>query len=865
METINQDNLQAISNEAIFFKHNNFNLWNINEFKKPINISTNFGLTDWSKYNLDDFNKLRVDLTKNIGFLSGYQYKTKQFIIVLDFDIFSKKKKNDIIANLYDNFSIIDYPKNISKKGHYNSSTCGNKGVILDITEYPEFISYLQSFKVAKIGGGLEILISNNVILPPSITVCKNCNTSQHNRKFIDEIGIAKLTQETECFIRLYIDDFKKKKPNTTQIRDTKNAKHGVIHYSNIINEDDDDNKPSYECILKLVKQCLKIVINDEYQGWFFITSSLINSYGNSIDNYNLYDIICKTVNNYDKEDNLLFWNTTNVSKYECYNYKAIINASYFYDQLTTYCILGEEYKRIEKEKEAAKTQKQYSKWKLEFEKTHAKIISPLNFLDIINGEVEFISQTELKQRYAEKGEFINIWLKDDTKRIYQKIIFKPDANDEDNKENYNLFNGFRASKMLGNQNISSDNKTSIIKIFLEFLNLFSGNKDYKNIDKQKNISLRLVIAYIIKIIKYKQRPKIAFVCRSVRRQGCGKGTFYNLLCALIGELYCCETSNIDDLFGNFNDSRVNKILIAVDETSGADSFKFTGKLKNAITENKFTANPKYGKRFELDNYNSYLFFSNNERCVCVEIGNRRFWVIDIPKCSEPNFLIMVNKDIVNNDDSIKIIYDYLINDAEKEFNIDFDTFNFEEYIRHNENNSTKNLKQIYAKDLFFVNFYENKIKINIDKLNKLNKHDKNENTKTNNVEVDINSTDKPDTNENTDTNETSKNNGDNIKFNKEKTKCLIKSKELYDEYRQFFIISNVGKDGGNSGSNQGFYKSLEFYDFIKSSKINGSEYYIIDIKQIDEWYKLKEGDSNFEEISNDDLEAMGFDLDMDL
>ena len=168
---------------------------------------------------------------------------------------------------------------------------------------------------------------------------------------------------------------------------------------------------------------------------------------------------------------------------------------------MTTYCILGEEHKRIEKEKEVAETQKQYSKWKLEFEKTHAKIISPLNFLDIINGEVEFISQTELKQRYAEKGEFINIWLKDDTKRIYQKIIFKPDASEEENKENYNLFNGFRGSKIVSKEIISIDTKTKIINNFLEFLNLFSGNKDYKNIDKLNNISLRLVIAFIIKII----------------------------------------------------------------------------------------------------------------------------------------------------------------------------------------------------------------------------------------------------------------------------------------------------------------------------------------------------------------------------
>jgi len=819
MSTINNhQNSQAINQEALFFQANNFNLWNINDLKKPINISTNYGLKDWSKYCLEDFNKLKVDLTKNIGFLSGYQYKSNQFIIVLDFDIFSKKKKDENIAKLYDNFSIIDYPKNTSKKGHYNSSTCGNKGVILDITEYPEFISYLQSFQVSKIGGGLEILINNNVVLPPSITLCKNCDNLQHNRKFIDEIGIAKLTSDTETFIRLYIDEFKKKKPNTTQIRDTKNAKYGVMHYSNIINEDDDDNKPSYECMLKLIKQCLKTIMNN-YQGWFFITSSLINSYGNSIDNYNLYDSICKTKTNYNPNKNLYFWNTTNTSKYESYNYKSIIKASYFYDQLITYCILGEEHKRIEKEKEDVETQKQYSKWKLEFEKTHAKIISPLNFLDIINGDVEFISQTELKQRYAEKGEFINIWLKDDTKRIYQKIIFKPDATEEENKENYNLFNGFRGSKLSNNKNIDIDAKTNVINKFLEFLNLFSGNKNYKNIDKLNNISLRLVIAYIVKIVKYKQRPKMSFVCRSVRIQGVGKGTFYNLLCALIGELYCCETSEINDLFGNFNDSRVNKILIAVDECSGSDSFKFTGKLKNAITENKFTANPKYGKKYELDNYNSFLFFSNNERCVCVEIGNRRFWVIDIPKCSDPKFLKSINEEIITNDESIKIIYDYLLNDAELDFDIDVNTFNFEEYIRNNENNSTKNLKQVYAKDLFFIDFFKNKIK------------------------------DKTDTND------------ENIKFNKDKTNCLIKSKILYEEYKTFFIESNVSKDGGNSGSNQAFYKSLEFYDFIKSSKINGSEYYIINIKHIEEWYKIKEGDSNFEEMSNEDLKAMGFEL----
>ena len=40
---------------------------------------------------------------------------------------------------------------------------------------------------------------------------------------------------------------------------------------------------------------------------------------------------------------------TIDTTKYLCYNYKAIIKSANFYDSLTTYCILGEEYKKNEK------------------------------------------------------------------------------------------------------------------------------------------------------------------------------------------------------------------------------------------------------------------------------------------------------------------------------------------------------------------------------------------------------------------------------------------------------------------------------------------------------------------------------------
>jgi len=815
-----------ISLEVKFFKDNGFNLWNVNEEKKPciLTKNTKTGITGWQNYSAKDFEKLKVDYTQNIGFYSGYQYKSQLNIIVLDFDIFSKGIKNDEVSKLYEQFLELDLIHNKHKKGHYNSSTCGNKGVLLNITDNSEFIEYLNSFNLAKISGGLEILIKNNVVLPPSITNCKNCEYKPlHPRKFIEDIGYTNITSEIDKFIRNYIDCIKRKKlPTKNTIRDTKNAGSGVIHYSNIVSDNDEENKPSYICILELIKKILKPLLND-YQGWFFITSSLINSYGNNIDNFNLFDTICKSLNGYDYNNNLQFWNTTKVDKYQCYNYKAIIKTAYFYDPLTTYCILGEEYKRIQKLKEENIMNDEYIKWKVEFEKTRSKIISPLNFLDIINGSPDFISQMELKQRYMEKSKFIDMWLKDENKRCYQKIIFKPNATEEENKLNYNLFTGYRIDKL----NIPLDSELDI-KPFLEFINLISGNKNYKNID-YNDISFKLVMAYIIKIIKYKDRPKISLILRSVRRQGCGKGTFYNLLKAMIGNDYCIETGIINDLFGNFNDARVNKLLIVVDECSGSETFQYTGKVKNAITENTFTANPKYGKKYELDNYNSFIFYSNNERCMNVEIGNRRFWVIDVPNTNDEQFLININKNYIENDKYIKAFYNYILTKAEQDFNINFDTFNFENIVRNNENKSTKNLKQTYAKDLFFIDFYENIILENRTKrLLRTNETDEDS------IE-------------------------DIITYNDKDTICIIKATKLYDEYKYFFTNSNISKDGGSCGSNQAFYKSLEFYDFLKSRKVIGIYNYIVDINKYAEWYEKQEDNNNFEPMTEQELSDLGF------
>lgn len=815
----------VVSPIVLFFKQSGFNIWNINKDKCPIIIhkdASRTNITKWQNYGSTEFENLKVCYSQNIGFYCGYQHKSKRDIIILDFDIFSKKVRNIEVANLYEKFLKIDIINNLTKKGHYNSSTCGNKGVILDITSNREFCNYIYGLNLSKIAGGLEIIIKGNVVLPPSTTICKNCNEATHPRVFVEEVGIAYLTPEIEKFIKDYIDTKRQKLPTKHEIRDTKDARKGLIHYNAIITDTSTthENKPSFECILELIKKILPHLLN-YYQGWFFITSSLMNSYGNTEEYFKAYDLICKSSNGYNSKENHSFWKTIHTSRYTSYNYKAIIKASNFYDSLLTYCILGEESKRITKLKNDAVEDEKYQQWKIQFEKTRAKIISPINYLDIINGQPDFVGLTEFRQRYAEKSTFVEKWLKDENKRCYQKIIFKPNASLEENKDNYNLFDGFRIEKVNIEANTTNLHSNIDISVVLHFINLISGNKNYTVID-YKDVSFKLVMAFIIKIIKYRELPKISLVLRSVRRHGCGKGTFFNLLKNIIGSKYCLETSNIEDLFGNFNDGRVNKLLIAIDECSGNSTFQLTGKIKNAITEGTFMANPKYGKKYELDNYNTFIFNSNNERCVNVEIGNRRLWVIDVPNAESQDYLINFNKNVVDNDNYLKLFYDYIITKAEQDFDINFDSYNFEHVIKNHENKSTKNLKQTYAKDSFLIDLY---LEVIIDYASKY------ENICDNDFA-----------------------NSNFVIYSVDKKTAYAKAANLYDAYKYFFSSRNMSKDGGNCGSNQAFYKSLEFYDFLKSKSIRRFNYYVFDIEQFKKWYETQEDSSCFELATEEEV-----------
>ena len=95
---------------------------------------------------------------------------------------------------------------------------------------------------------------------------------------------------------------------------------------------------------------------------------------------------------------------------------------------------------------------------------------------------------------------------------------------------------------------------------------------------------------------------------------------------------------------------------------------------------------------------------------------------------------------------------------------------------------------------------------------------------------------------------------GDSLKYSSDGKFAYFKALTLYYEYDEFFKTKNISKDGGNCGSNQSFYKSIEFYDFMKPRSIHKTNYFIINLDEIKKWYQTQEDISSFIQATEEEL-----------
>lgn len=222
------------------------------------------------------------------------------------------------------------------------------------------------------------------------------------------------------------------------------------------------------------------------------------------------------------------------------------------------------------------------------------------------------------------REKFIDMWINDAERRTYDRINFDPPPIDSHWKT-YNLYDGLYIDDVDDTNylKLSHQEKMDMIEPILEHLYYLSGC--------EKNC-----YDFMIKIFAYKlQYParlhNISVVLKSV--QGCGKNAFLDWFGQkILGDKYYACSANTEDFCGQFNTMNLNKLLIVFNEMGGEAGYKYASRLKSLATDEQQIHEKKGIDRKKIRNCSLCVYASNSNNPVKVEIGDRRFFVVE---CSD--------------------------------------------------------------------------------------------------------------------------------------------------------------------------------------------------------------------------------------
>lgn len=291
-------------------------------------------------------------------------------------------------------------------------------------------------------------------------------------------------------------------------------------------------------------------------------------------------------------------------------------------------------------EDEDTNTNIEYINWKTKFEKEWCKIKNNGVFIRKFElfGKTSLVFQTEklLITAYkhecyftTEKGKkkrvpFILEWLEDTQMRCYETIqCVPPPLVCPENVYNLWVPSPFEAEPITKED---PEFNMEAVSAFASHVKTLCGN----NIETYK-----YVCSWIAHSIQ-KPAEKIGVALNFISAEGVGKNIFTDTLVNLYGGTSKkLETSQPErDVWGNFNDLMADAFLVILSETDKRNSSGHDGKIKQVITDETITINPKGKTPFTMNSYHRYIQLTNNTDPVQTSKGDRRNVII---RCSDEN------------------------------------------------------------------------------------------------------------------------------------------------------------------------------------------------------------------------------------
>jgi hypothetical protein len=212
----------------------------------------------------------------------------------------------------------------------------------------------------------------------------------------------------------------------------------------------------------------------------------------------------------------------------------------------------------------------------------------------------------------AEK-KMLDIWKKSASRRQAFKVAFFPPPLKMPEAKVYNTYYGPAIPRGVGNAAAAT-----------EFI-----NHVMTRICNNDEGLYKWVMTWMATLV---QRPgeKVRSALALRGQRGCGKGTLYNVLSAIVGRQYCKHPSGAEQVVGRFNGCIADALLIFMDELVWAGSHAEEGVLKKLVTEDVQQVEFKTLEARPVLNVAHVLIATNEDWCVPAGAGERRFTVVDV-------------------------------------------------------------------------------------------------------------------------------------------------------------------------------------------------------------------------------------------
>lgn len=298
------------------------------------------------------------------------------------------------------------------------------------------------------------------------------------------------------------------------------------------------------------------------------------------------------------------------------------------------------------------KMKNEYFENKNEFEQNVCMIQEPLHFIVERKNGISRIAKNDLGILYAhltlgkKRIPFINEWLRDANKKVYENIDFLPPPCVVP-PETYNLWKGFPIEKIK-----LFPYSTDDLEPFFSLVRVMANNDPN---------AFKYLLDWNADIIQNAGRKTgIAIVIKGA--QGIGKNTYASIQKKLFSQDNYVDTADPKkDIFGDYNNLTTNKLLINFNETESKDTFANNSRIKDMITEPTENVREKYLKALVVKSFVRLQFLSNNNIVVKLEDGDRRFVIIEASaeKKGDTIYWEMINS-WMNDDFNIRKLFDFL-------------------------------------------------------------------------------------------------------------------------------------------------------------------------------------------------------------